>query len=487
MTQKIEELKPTAVWNYFHQITQVPRPSKKEEKIIKFLLDFCKKNNIEYKTDKVHNIVALKAATPGMENRKKVVLQGHVDMVCEKNKGTVFDFDNDAIKAYVDGDWVKAEGTTLGADNGIAVAMMMAVLTSKDIAHGPIECLFTVDEETGLTGANNLDPSIVTGEILINIDTEDEGVFTVGCAGGMDTMLTLTPDFETVNAGLEYLTVEVKGLHGGHSGVDINKGRANAIKFLSRLLNEAQTKTPFKLVDFHGGNLRNAIAREAQATIALEAAAVANFKAFAQEKEKEFRSEFAKTEEGIAVVVAAESQKAAKAYSTTFTQKLLKALVDAPHGVLKMSAEIPTLVQTSTNLASVKPVDGKILISTSQRSAITEEKFMASDKVISAFSATGASVNAENKYPGWEPNFKSPVLELFKTTYKNLFKREPVIEVIHAGLECGILGEKKPGMDMISFGPTIKNPHSPAETVQVSTVGQCWQLLVEVLKNTPKA
>lgn len=484
MTNAFEGLKPAPLWNYFDEICQIPRPSKKEEKMIVYLEEFSKKHGLAFRKDKVNNIVISKAATPGLENRKKVVLQSHVDMVCEKNKETVHDFNKDPIKAYVEGDWIKAEGTTLGADNGIGVAAAMAVLTTKDLVHGPLECLFTVDEETGLTGAHALEPGFITGEILINLDTEDDGVFTIGCAGGMDTVLTLTPTYENLPAGYEVFSIEVKGLNGGHSGVDINKGLGNALKILAPLLLEVLPQD-LRVLNIQGGNLRNAIPRETSAIVALPAANVTTLKSKLESYLEKVKLQYQKTETGLNIVCEKSTDASTKCFGKEFTQDLLVGLVECPHGVLKMSADIPGLVETSTNLASIKMDGAKIVIATSQRSSVVKDKGETSTKVINAFKKTNAVVEVLDKYPGWTPNVKSEVLDLFKTTYKKLFQKDPVIEVIHAGLECGLIGEKEPHLDMISIGPTIKGPHSPAEKLQISTVEKFWDLLVLALKDIP--
>ncbi len=486
MKTPFDGLKPAPLWNYFYEITQVPRPSKKEGKILAYLIDFAKKNNLSYKQDKTLNVVISKAATPGMESCKKIVIQSHVDMVCEKNKETVHDFDNDPIHAYVDGDWVKARGTTLGADNGIGFATALALLTSQDVAHGPLDCLFTVDEETGLTGAHGLDPELLNGDILLNLDTEDEGVFTVGCAGGLDTVLTLSPAYENIPTSYEFYTLEVKGLNGGHSGVDINKGLANAIKILSTYIDSATQDLSLRVSSVAGGNLRNAIAREAHATVAVPSGSVEKFIASVKAHEASSRKEYEKTELGLKIECTKSNEDTKQCFTLDFQKSFFKALVTCPHGVLKMNSEITTLVETSTNLASIKNIDGKIVISTSQRSSVPEDMNKTCESVISAFAQTNAITTKSNNYPGWTPNFKSSTLELFKKSYFELFKKEPIVEVIHAGLECGLLGQKNPKIDMISFGPTITGPHSPAEKVQISSVEKYWTLLVEILKKTPR-
>jgi len=478
---ELAELKPAPLWNYFYEICQVPRPSKKEEKILAYILDFCEKHSLAYQQDKAGNIVISKAATAGLEDRKTIILQGHVDMVCEKNSDVTFDFDKDPIQPYVDGDWVKARGTTLGADNGIAVATMLMLLASKDIPHAPLQCLLTTDEETGLNGASALDGSMLKGDVLLNLDTEDEGVFTIGCAGGLDTVLTIAPKYAPLS-GLESFAISIKGLHGGHSGVDIHKGNANAVKLLSGLLARLSKDLSFNIVSISGGNLRNAIAREAQAVIALSSGSKDSLLKIVKEYETSAKKTYEKTDEALSLTCAANTPAATQGLEPEFQKSFIAALELCPHGVLKMNKEIPTLVDSSTNLASIKNIDGKLVITTSQRSPESAEVEASSKKVIEAFRSLDAKVLTENKYPGWTPNFHSPTLEVFKKTYVKLFSKEPVIEVIHAGLECGVLSEKKAGMDLFSFGPTIKFPHSPSEKVQISSVEKYMDLLLEVIK-----
>ncbi len=483
MSHAFEALTPAPLWNYFAEICLIPRPSKKEEQIVAYLVDFCKKHALDYKQDKVKNLVVFKAASPGMENRKKVILQSHVDMVCEKNKETVHDFLKDPIRAYVDGDWAKAKGTTLGADNGIGVATMLAVLSAKDMVHGPLECLFTVDEESGLTGAHSLESGFIKGDILLNLDTEDEGIFTIGCAGGLDTVLTLSPELEALTTGVETYQIEVKGLSGGHSGVDINKGLASAIKVLGNFL--FQEKDNIRILSFSGGNLRNAIAREAHAVVAVPAGALATFQKQLEIYSNKIKSDFQKTEPNFKMLCEKALVEAPAVFSKTFGDNFLEALVLCPHGVLKMSEDIPGLVETSTNLASVKKDGSKLIVTTSQRSSKLEGKVNAGNSVTQAFAKTNAVSLTEEKYPGWTPNVKSEILQLFKSTYKKLFSKDPVIEVIHAGLECGLIGEKEPHLDMLSIGPTIKAPHSPDEKLEISSVQKFWDLLVAALKEIP--
>ncbi len=476
-------LKPEAVWGYFEEICQVPRPSKKEGKIIAYLLDWAKKHNLEARRDEAGNVVIKKPATPGRENAPTVVLQAHMDMVCEKNSDTVHDFDKDPIRPYVDGEWVRAHGTTLGADDGIGMAAQMAVLTSTDIAHGPIECLFTVDEETGLTGAFALQPGFISGNILLNLDSEDEGEMFIGCAGGIDTVIRLNYNLEKTDANGFAVQVQVKGLQGGHSGDDINKGRGNAIKILNRFLWDLNKKHGIRLAKLEGGNLRNAIAREATATFVIDARhkedVRVDFNVYAAEMEKVW----AITEPGLQLALES-TELPAEVLTAHDTEALINSLYACPHGVFSMSYRMPGLVETSTNLAAVRFTEGNsILITTSQRSDVDSEKFNIANMVEAVFKMAGASVEHGEGYPGWAPNPNSPVVKVAVESYKRLFGKEPIVRSIHAGLECGLFLEKYPNMDMVSFGPTLRGVHSPDEKVNIKTVEMWWSHLVDMLQH----
>ena len=476
-------LQPSAVWEYFEEICQVPRPSKKEGKIMAFLLDWAKKHDLEACRDEAGNVLIKKPAAPGRENAPTVVLQAHMDMVCEKNSDTAHDFDKDPIRPYVDGEWVRAKGTTLGADDGIGMAAMMAVLTSKDIAHGPVECLFTVDEETGLTGAFALRPGFVSGNILLNLDSEDEGEMFIGCAGGIDTVVRMKYETESAPCDAFALKVQVKGLQGGHSGDDINKGRGNAIKILNRFLWDLNAKYGIRLALLEGGNLRNAIAREAWAVCVIdgnhkEDARVA-FNVYMAEMENVWRV----TEPGLQL-----SLESADTPSLVLTKKdtdaLLNALYACPHGVFSMSYRMPGLVETSTNLAAVRfEKENMVLITTSQRSDVDSEKMNIANMVEAVFKMAGAEVEHSEGYPGWAPNPDSPVVKVAVESYKRLFGKAPVVRSIHAGLECGLFLEKYPKMDMVSFGPTLRGVHSPDEKVNIKTVEMWWSHLVDMLEH----
>lgn len=480
----MKTLEPTLLWNYFHDITQIPRPSKKEEKVIAFLENFSKTHQLDYKKDKSGNILISKPATPGYEKSKTVILQAHMDMVCEKNSDVSFDFDADAIQYYIDGDWVKARGTTLGGDNGIGMAMMLAVLTSDELQHPAIECLFTVDEETGLTGAFALENNFLKGEVLINLDSEDDGVIFIGCAGGIDTTATLPYTEEPVPADYFAFKVSVKGLKGGHSGDDINKGLGNANKILNRYLWTVNKQTDLRIHSFDGGNLRNAIPREANALVSVPYSEKENVRVLLNQFIAEIELELSETEPTIQITLESE-QLPTTAVDKKTSDALLNALYACPHGVIAMSRDMPGLVETSTNLASIKMKPGNnILITTSQRSSIESSKYDIANQVEAALTLAGATATHGDGYPGWKPNLKSDVLTIAQTAYKTLFTEAPGIRAIHAGLECGLFLEKYPHLDMISIGPQMYGVHSPDERLSISSTQKCWKWLVEILKNS---
>jgi len=481
--KRLQGLSPQSLWNNFEDICQVPRPSKKEEKILRFLLDFADKNGLKASQDAIGNILIKKPASQGRENDQTVILQSHVDMVCEKNSETQHNFETDAIKPFVDGDWVKAEGTTLGADDGIGVAAQMAILTAKDLSHGPIECLFTVDEETGLSGAFALQPGFLSGHTLLNLDSEDEGELFIGCAGGIDSIGTLNYTPESLPVASFAIKLEVKGLHGGHSGDDINKNRGNANKILNRFLMSADQKFDMHLADFNGGNLRNAIAREASAVVVVPHSQkenlVVEWNVFASEMEIEYERAEPKLK------LHHQTVDLPKFIIDSDTKdRLLKLIAACPHGVLEMSSRMVGMVETSTNLASVKfKGTHEIIITTSQRSEIDGRKYMAAEMVEAVMKLAGAVVLHSDGYPGWTPNPDSAVAKIAVDSYLRLFGKAPAVKSIHAGLECGLFLEKYPNLDMVSFGPTILGAHSPDERINIQTVDKFWKLLVEVLKN----
>ncbi|MDQ2178610.1 aminoacyl-histidine dipeptidase [Marinifilum sp. D714] len=485
MENILSKLEPKEVWKHFEDICQVPRPSKKEEKIIEFLIEFGKKNNLETKRDEIGNVLIKKPATPGKENLKTVVLQSHMDMVCEKNNDTTHNFDTDPITPWIDNGWVKAKGTTLGADDGIGMAAEMALLTSNNIEHGPIECLFTVDEETGLSGAFALQPGFFDGKILLNLDSEDEGEIFIGCAGGIDTLANMEYQKEEVPNGHFAIRIDVKGLLGGHSGDEINKGRGNSNKILNRFLWQINKKYNIRINEFNGGNLRNAIPREAYAIITLPSEFKENVRAdlniYASEMEHVWEIYEPKLKITLESV-----EKPAFVIDVNTSNNLMDAIYACPHGVFSMSSRMPGMVETSTNLASVKFTnDNKIQITTSQRSDVDSEKYNIAQMVGSSLTLAGAQIEHTDGYPGWAPNPNSEILTVAVDSYKKLFGKEPVVRSIHAGLECGLFLEKYPEMDMISFGPTLRDVHSPDERINIETVEKFWQHLVDIIQNMP--
>ncbi|MEE4178643.1 MAG: aminoacyl-histidine dipeptidase [Bacteroides sp.] len=486
MERILGHLKPSRVWEHFEDICQVPRPSKKEEKILKFLIAFAEKNKLEWQQDKVGNLLISKPASRGYENRQSVVLQSHVDMVCEKNADTKHDFDHDPIVPRLDGNWVRGTGTTLGADDGIGIAVQLAILEADQIEHGPLECLFTVDEETGLTGAFALEKGFIKSRILLNLDSEDDGELFIGCAGGIDTLVTFPCTKTTPESNHLAYKISVTGLKGGHSGDDINKGRGNANKILNRLLWNFQKMFDIRLSEIQGGNLRNAIAREAFATFTMPQKYKADLRELFEKLSADIRDELKTNEPGLAIACA-ETGMPDGLIDLNTQQNLFNALYACPHGVMAMSPDIPNLVETSTNLASVKMTPSEIIISTSQRSSLESGKRDLADMVASVFTLAGAKVKHGDGYPGWKPNVNSPILGITEMAYTSLFKEKPKVLAIHAGLECGLIGEKYPGIDMISYGPTIKGAHSPDEGIEIDTVQKFWDLTLEVLKNIPKA
>jgi len=481
----LSELEPKAVWENFEQLTKIPRPSKKEGKVLAYLVDWAIKHNLEYKQDDAGNIVIKKPATKGMENRATVALQGHVDMVCEKNSNIKIDFDNDPIDAFVDGDFVKANGTTLGADNGIGVAMALALLESKNIAHPPIEALFTVDEETGLTGANRLGTDMLEAKILLNLDSEIEGVFTIGCAGGVNTIGEYNYKSDKVPTECKTYQIVVTGCRGGHSGINIGEERANAIVLLSRIILRLTQELNARLVSFDAPGKHNAIPREAKATIMIQNANFADFKKYIDEYSDILTKEYISIEPNLKIYY--EEASTPKRVMTIETQKkFIDSLFVIPHGVCRWSPDIDNLVQTSTNLAVVETNEEKITVLTSQRSSLESEKNYIATKVLLAMELGGAIARHSEGYPSWTPNIKSNILKIAKDVYKNMYGNDPKVEVIHAGLECGIIGDKYQGMEMLSIGPNLFDVHTPDERVQISSVKNVWNYLIELLKNIPE-
>lgn len=476
----IKDLKPTLVWEIFDEITKIPRPSKKEEKIRRYLLDFAAKHNLAAKTDPIGNVVMSRPATPGHEDAPTIILQGHMDMVCESNHP--FDFENNPITTIIDGDWVKADGTTLGADNGIGVAAALAVLIDPDIVCGPVQALFTMDEETGMTGAFNLGPDMISGDILLNLDSEDDGQIFIGCAGGVDTVCTFTYKRSMAPADFTYLKLDVSGGLGGHSGGDIHLGHANANKLLARFLWEQSQKHEINLVEIDGGNLRNAIPRAAHCVFGIHPAnkhkLVADFEDYCARVANEYQG----LETTLELKLDAADNPEYVIDSET-SVNIVRAIYSAPHGVDSMSRDLEGLVETSTNLASVKMSgDNEIVVTTSQRSSVESRKWDMANRVEAHFQLAGAKVQHGEGYPGWQPNMNSRIMHIIEDAYTELYGEKPLITAIHAGLECGLLLESYPNLDMASFGPTLRGVHSPSERMQISTVGRFWDQLKLILK-----
>ena len=481
----ILSLAPQNVWKHFYSLTQVPRPSGYLKKVQEFLLNFGKSVGVESFQDEAGNIIYRKPATPGMENRKKVILQAHMDMVPQKNNDTAHDFENDPIETYIDGDWVKAKGTTLGADDGMGVAAIMAIMEDKTLKHGPLEALITADEETGMFGAFGLKPGTVDGDILLNLDSEEEGELYIGCAGGEDLTAVLEyKEVETDPADIA-LKVTLKGLRGGHSGLEINEGRANANKLMARFLNQVITYDEACLVSWEGGNMRNAIPRECEVVITVPATEVEDVLAFVGECEQVWRDEFATIEEGISFT-AERVDLPATMVPEEIRDNLVDAIFACPNGVERFIPTIPDTVETSSNLAIVEIGGGKAAVKVLTRSSRESMKDYRNTAIESCFSMAGMHVVRSGGYSGWEPNVNSPILHAMKESYKAQFGEEPEVKVIHAGLECGIIGAVIPGLDMISFGPTLQCPHTPEERCLIPTVSKFYDFLVATLENTPK-
>ncbi len=478
----ITALVPTSVWTFFDQITKIPRPSKKEEQIIAFLVEFAKEAGLDYHKDSVGNVLIRKPAYPGCEEWPGVILQSHMDMVCEKNSEVNFDFEKDPIRVRIDEGWVKAEGTTLGADCGIGMAAQLAVLAAKDIQHGPIECLFTVDEETGLTGAFGLSDDLLTGKYLINLDSEDEGQIFIGCAGGVNTLADFKYRREELPKNYEFFRIDVSGLVGGHSGDDIDKGRANSNKIMARWLDPLTEEFGMRLVYLDGGNLKNAIPREAYAVFGVPTREVENMKNAFEVFVRNVQGEFGRVEPGMKISLS-EMPVSDKVIDLDTQKNLLDALLGVPNGVLAMSRTMPGMVETSTNLASVKFV-GELLIevATSQRSEIESARDNAAAAVEAVFRLAGADVVHADAYPGWTPDPDSYLTQTTRKVYHALFGHDPVVRSIHAGLECGLFLQKYPNLQMVSFGPTLRGVHSPDERIEIASVEKFWKLLVALLQ-----
>jgi len=481
----IKNLEPKLLWKYFYEITQIPRPSKKEHRMTEYMKKFGKDHGLETIVDKIGNVIIRKPATKGMEKCKGIILQGHLDMVPQKNSDKKFDFEKDAIETRIDQGWVKANGTTLGADNGIGVAAAMAALTDPKVVHGPLEALFTIDEETGMTGAKNLKKGLLKGEILINMDSEDEGELYVGCAGGVDVSATRSYKQEKTPAGMTAYKLTVKGLRGGHSGLDIHLGKANSNKLMFRFFQQAEHDFGMRIADYTGGDLRNAIPREAFATIVVPSIKKAQFEKFVKGYEKMYRAEFLEVDPDIKMFVKA-CEAPAKVMNEADQYRIIRAVFVCPCGVQRMSASMPGVVETSNNLSVVKIQDGKFHAHNLTRSSVETAKEATAWKIAAGFQLAGCDVSLTGDYPGWKPNVESDILKTMQETYKKLYGKIPEIKAIHAGLECGIIMGPYPKLDAISFGPTIRYPHSPDEKVEIESVGKFWNYLTATLKNAPK-
>ncbi|GJQ08056.1 aminoacyl-histidine dipeptidase [Capnocytophaga cynodegmi] len=480
----IKKLQPQSLWENFADLNAVPRPSKKEEKVIAFMMDFGKKLGLETLKDEVGNVIIRKPATKGMENRKKVVLQSHLDMVHQKNNDTIFDFSIEGIKMKIEGDWVKAEGTTLGADNGIGVAAIMAILQSADIEHPDIEALFTIDEETGMTGAMGLKGGLLNGDILLNLDTEEDDEIDIGCAGGVDVTAFREYDQEEIPQDVVAYKIVVKGLQGGHSGMDIHKGFGNANKIMNRLLFDGFENFGLRISEINGGGLRNAIPRESTAIVVVDKVQNEAFEFEFKQLTEVIKHELQITEPNLSISL--ESTNLPENVIELGVQEgVLRSIYTAHNGVYAMSKSISDLVETSNNIARVVVKDGEIKIHCLTRSSVESAKFDLANTLRSAFELSGFEVEFTGSYPGWEPDVNSSILKVLKEQYEKLFGEKPNVVACHAGLECGILGQNYPNMEMISFGPTIKGAHSPDEKVNIKSVQKFWKYLLEILKNIP--
>ena len=479
---EIKDLKPELIWKCFDEITKVPRPSCHEEQIREYLLKFAEKHDVNVKTDKIGNVVMTKPATPGHENAPTVILQAHMDMVCEKNGDVKHDFFKDPIETYIDGDWVKARGTTLGADNGIGVAAALAGMIDKDLVHGPVEALFTMNEESGLEGAQNVGKDMITGSMLINLDSEDDGEIFVGCAGGIDTIATFHYKRSFTPENFEYMRISVSGLLGGHSGGDIHLGRANANKIIARFIWECSQRWDITVCSFDGGNLRNAIPREACAVFGIHSDHHEELMRALNKYANNIRSEYEGVEPSMKLdIKGCDRPEFCMDSETSIT--LIRAIYSAPHGVYSMSRDLEGLVETSTNLASVKMVgDDTVVITTAQRSSVESRKMDMAGQVEAHFQLAGADIEHTDGYPGWKPNLNSTIMKISADAYEELFGVKPAIKAIHAGLECGLFLSKYPKLDMVSFGPTMTGVHSPDERLNIPTVEKFWKHLCRVLE-----
>lgn len=481
----ILDLAPQQVWKHFYSLTQIPRPSGHMERITEFLVNFGKGLGLESFIDEVGNVIIRKPATPGMENRKGVILQAHMDMVPQKNNDTVHDFVNDPIQTWIDGEWVKAKGTTLGADNGMGVAAAMAVLESTDLKHGPLEVLITKDEETGMYGAFGLKPGILKGEILLNLDSEDEGELYIGCAGGIDITAELSYKEEEADKQMVARKITLKGLRGGHSGLEINEGRGNANKLLARVTHDLLVEFDCRLSSFEGGNMRNAIPREAHAVLLFNPADIEDLPNYIKEYEAQLNAEYAPIESDILLLLD-EVDLPSTVLPEEIQDNMIDMLLACQNGVMRMIPTVPDTVETSSNLAIVILGGGKVEVRILARSSCDTMKDFLADSLTACFNMAGMKVTLSGAYSGWQPNVDSPILHAMTKSYEEQFGVAPKVKVIHAGLECGIIGANCPGLDMISFGPTLRSPHSPDERVLIPTVKKFYDFLVATLAQTPE-
>lgn len=476
----ILNMEPKPIWKHFSSLNAIPRPSKKEGKVIEFMKQFGESLSLETAVDETGNVLIKKPATAGMEDRKTVVIQSHLDMVCQKNNDVEFDFENEGIKTYVDGDWLKAKGTTLGADNGIGVASIMSLLESKDIPHPALEALFTIDEETGMTGAFGLKPGLLHGRILLNLDSEEDDEITIGCAGGLD--VTGTVQYPTAEASGKGIEIEIKGLQGGHSGVNIHEGRGNANVMLGRFL-FAATAQNIRLVEINAGGLRNAIPREAKASFLIDSPA--DYLKTAEKLKADIQSEFKSIEKELSIRIS-EIEISGNSISESDSEKFIRSLKIAHNGVFRMSPDVEGLVEASNNIARVELKDGLARILNLSRSSVESTKMQVADQLKASFETAGMEVEYTGGYPGWQPDPNSDILKVLVKVYTERFGKEPGVSACHAGLECGIIGSNYPDMEMVSFGPTIMGAHSPEERVNIPSVQKFWGYLLEILKEIPK-
>lgn len=485
MNKEIRLLEPKALWNHFSDLNAVPRPSKKEERVIQFMVDFGQKLNLETDVDSVGNVIIRKPATSGFEGKKTVVMQSHLDMVHQKNSDTIFDFDTQGINMFIDDDWVTADGTTLGADNGLGVASIMAILSSTDVPHPPIEALFTIDEETGMTGAMGLKGGLLEGDILLNLDTEEDDEIDIGCAGGIDVTAQRTYKEEATPSRTTGFEISVTGLQGGHSGMDIHKGLGNANKIMNRLLFNGFELFGLRIAEINGGSLRNAIPRESFAKIVIDDVSKASFLFEIGELIETIRKEFKTVDPNLSIDVRAMEETPEKVMDLGVQEGFIKAIYAALNGVYRMSPDIEDLVETSNNIAKVVVKDGHIQVNCLTRSSSETSKYDLANSLRASFELAGFEVDYSGSYPGWQPNMNSEILDVLKAQYETLFKSTPRVVACHAGLECGILGQNYPKMDMISFGPTILGAHSPDEKVSIPSVQKFWRFLLSILENIP--